>query len=138
VAANDSPSNAGNPGARYVIRGSSSMGLDPQVGDFPHDALVEAETIAAVGSNLAAGGAAGIDASGRIVMPELIDIDAHHRQLERYGVSTNYNSGTAAGSTTYNEYVFHRFAPEYRAHAYINELSGALGQINEYAAYRYL
>src|SRR5271168_543781 len=49
-----------------------------------------------------------------------------------------YNSGTAVGSRTYNEYVLHRFVPEYRAHVYINELFGALGQINEYAAYHYL
>ena len=138
AAGNDSPGDAGNPGARHVTRGGSIMEPDPQVDHFPHDALVEVETIAAVESNLDASGAAEIDATGRRVMPEVIDIDASHRQLERYGVSTNYNSGTAAGSTTYNEYVFHRFAPEYRAHAYINELSGALGQINEYAAYRYL
>jgi hypothetical protein len=85
-----------------------------------------------------AGNAAGIDASGRIVMPEVIDIDADHRQLDRYGVSTNYNSSTAAGSTAYNEYVLHRFAPEYRVHVDNSQLFGALGQINEYAAYHYL
>lgn len=138
AAGNDSPSDAGNPGARHVPRGGSIMGPDPQVGDFPHDALVEVETIAAVESNLDAGGAAGIDASGRIVMPEVIDIEARHRQLARYGVSTNYNSSTAAGSTTYNEYVLHRFAPEYRLHVDNSLLFGALGQINEYAAYHYL
>jgi hypothetical protein len=136
AAANDSPSDAGNPGARYVTRGGSIMGPDPQVGDFPHDALVEVETIAAVEPNLDACGAAGIDASGRMVVPEFIDAD--HRQLERYGVSTNYNSSPAAGSTTYNEYVLHRFAPEYRAHVDNSQLFGVLGQINEYAAYHYL
>src|SRR5271163_3136434 len=94
AAANDSPSDAGNPGARHVTRGGSIMEPDPQVDHFPHDALVEVETIAAVEPNLDASGAAEIDATGRRVMPEVIDIDASHRQLERYGVSTNYTSST--------------------------------------------
>ena len=70
--------------------------------------LVEGEKITAVERNLQASDAAGMDASGLIVVPEFID--AHHQQFERVrrgflsdAVLTNYNSGTAAGSTTYNE-----------------------------------
>src|SRR6516164_4093252 len=44
------------------------------------DVLVEGKKIRAVGPNLQAGGAAVIDATGRIVMPGFID--THHHQFE--------------------------------------------------------
>jgi hypothetical protein len=81
AAADDPPMDSGRPGRRYVIRGGSVMSLDPQVGDFTQaDVLVEGKKLLAVGPNLAAGGAAVIDASGRIVMPGFID--THHHQFE--------------------------------------------------------
>ena len=57
------------------------MSMDPAVGDFVQaDVLVEGKKILAVGPNLQAGGAAVIDARGRIVMPGFID--THHHQFE--------------------------------------------------------
>jgi 5-methylthioadenosine/S-adenosylhomocysteine deaminase len=120
AAADDPPIGNGQPGRRYVIRGGSVMSLDPQVGDFAQaDVLVEGKKILAVGPNLQAGGAAEIDATGRIVMPGFID--THHHQFETVlrsfladGVLINDGSGTAAASTTYYEYILLTFAPVFR------------------------
>jgi cytosine/adenosine deaminase-related metal-dependent hydrolase len=65
-------------------------------------------------------------------------IDTHHHQFETAlrsfladGIVTNDNSGTAAGTTTYYEYILQRFAPVYRPQdVYINELFGALSQLD--------
>ena len=120
AAADDPPMSSGQPGRRYIIRGGSVMSLDPQVGDFAQaDVLVEGKKILAVGPNLQAGGAAEIDATGRIVMPGFID--THHHLFETAlrsfladGVLINDMSGTAAGTITYYEYILLTFAPVYR------------------------
>src|SRR5205823_13963331 len=116
----DVPADTGRRGRRYIIRGGSVMSLDRNVGDFPQaDVLVEGKAILAVGPNLHAGGAAEIDARGRIVMPGFID--THHHQFETVlrsfladGVLIKDNSGTAAGTTTYYEYILLTFAPVFR------------------------
>ena len=136
--ADDPPIDSGRPGRRYVIRGGSVMSIDPQVGDFAQaDVLVEGKKILAVGPDLQAGGAAEIDATGRIVMPGFID--THHHQFETAlrsfladGVLINDGSGSAAGTTTYYEYILLKFAPVYRPEdVYINELFGALSQLDD-------
>jgi cytosine/adenosine deaminase-related metal-dependent hydrolase len=138
AAADDPPIDSGRPRRRYVIRGGAVMSLDPQVGDFAQaDVLVEGKKIGAVGPNLQAGGAAEIDATGRIVMPGFID--THHHQFETVlrsfladGVLINDGSGTAAGTITYYEYILQKFAPVYRPQdVYINELFGALSQLDD-------
>src|SRR6516164_9047329 len=138
AAADDPPMDSGVPGRRYVIRGGSVMSLDQKVGDFAQaDVLVEGKKILAVGPNLQAGGAAVIDATGRIVMPGFID--THHHQFETAlrsfladGVLINDMSGTAAGTTTYYEYILLTFAPVYRPQdVYINELFGGLSQLDD-------
>src|SRR6201993_4999440 len=138
AAADDSPMASGRPGRRYIIRGGSVMSLDPQVGDFPQaDVLVEGKKILAVAPNLHAGGAAEIDATGRIVMPGFID--THHHQFETVlrsfladGILINDGSGTAAGTTTYYEYILQTFAPVYRPQdVYINELFSGLSQLDD-------
>jgi 5-methylthioadenosine/S-adenosylhomocysteine deaminase len=138
AAADDSPMASGRPGRRYIIRGGSVMSLDPQVGDFPQaDVLVEGKKILAVAPNLHAGGAAEIDATGRIVMPGFID--THHHQFETVlrsfladGILINDGSGTAAGTTTYYEYILQTFAPVYRPpDVYINELFSGLSQLDD-------
>src|SRR5215831_12568246 len=136
--ANDPPIDSGRPGRRYILRGGSVMSLDPQVGDFAQaDVLVEGRKIRAVGPNLHAGGAAEIDATGRIVMPGFID--THHHQFETAlrsfladGVLINDGSGSPSGSTTYYEFILLRFAPVYRPQdVYINELFGGLSQLDD-------
>src|SRR5882757_8122741 len=134
----DPPEDNGRPGRRYIIRGGSVMSMDPQVGDFPQaDVLVEGKKILAVGPNLHVGGAAEIDARGRIVMPGFID--THHHQFETAlrsfladGVLINDGSGSPSGSTTYFEFILNKFAPVYRPQdVYINELFGALSQLDD-------
>jgi 5-methylthioadenosine/S-adenosylhomocysteine deaminase len=134
----DAPEDSGRPGRRYVIRGGSVMSLDPKVGDFAEaDVLVEGKKILAVGPNLHAGGAAEIDARGRIVMPGFID--THHHQFETVlrsfladGVLINDGSGSPSGSITYFEYILLKFAPVYRPQdVYINELFGGLSQLDD-------
>ena len=138
AAADDPPMGSGRPGRRYIIRGGSVMSLDPQVSDFAQaDVLVEGKKILAVGPKLQAGGAAEIDATGRIVMPGFID--THHHQFETVlrsfladGVLINDKSGTAAGTTTYYEYILLTFAPVFRPQdVYINELFAGLSQLDD-------
>ena len=138
AAADDSPIDSGRAGRRYIIRGGSVMSLDPKIGDFAQaDVLVEGKKILAVGPNLQAGGAAEIDATGRIVMPGFID--THHHQFETVlrsfladGVLIKDNSGTAAGTTTYYEYILLTFAPVFRPQdVYINELFAGLSQLDD-------
>jgi cytosine/adenosine deaminase-related metal-dependent hydrolase len=137
----DSPQDSGRPGRRYVIRGGAVMTMDPSMpnkGEFPQaDVLVEGKKILAVGPNLRAGGAAVIDARGRIVMPGFID--THHHQFETVlrsfladGVLINDGSGSASGTTTYFEFILLKFAPVYRPQdVYINELFGGLSQLDD-------
>ena len=133
----DGPEHSGRHGRRYVIRGGAVMSMDPRVGNFATgDVLVEGKKIVAVGPNLHAGGAAVIDARGRIVMPGFID--THHHLFETAlrsfladGILINDGSGTVAGTTTYFEFILLKFAPVYRARdVYINELYGGLSQLD--------
>ncbi len=135
AAADDPPMDSGRRGRRYVIRGGSVMSLDPKVEDFAQaDVLVEGKRILAVGPNLSAGGAAVIDASGRIVMPGFID--THHHQFETVLRSFLADGlllpGTPGGDIDYYHYILLTFAPVYRPQdVYINELFGALSQLDD-------
>lgn len=137
VAAADSQMLAklGAPGRRTLIRGGYVMSMDPQVGNFaPGDVLIEGSRIVQVGTNLAAGGAAVIEAAGMVVMPGFID--THHHQFE-----TSLRSSLADGvllpdgrpETTYNYYqtILQAFSVRYRPEdVYINELVGGLSQLD--------
>ncbi len=137
----DGPEDTGKRGRRYVIRGGAVMTMDPSMpnkGEFAQaDVLVEGKKIVAVGPNLHAGGAAEIDARGKIVMPGFID--THHHQFETAlrsfladGVLINDKSGTPSGSTTYFEFILLTFAPKYTEDdVYINELFGGLSQLDD-------
>ncbi len=134
----DAPEDSGRRGRRYIIRGGHVMSIDPQVGDFASaDVLVEGKKILAVGPNLRAGGAAEIDARGKIVMPGFID--THHHQFETAlrsflanGVLINDQSGSASATPSYFEYILLTFAPVYRPEdVYISELFGGLAQLDD-------
>ena len=139
AAADDGPPDSmGRDGRRVLIRGGAVMSMDAQVGDFPvGDVLIEGKKILAVGRNLNAGGAAVIDARGRIVMPGFVD--THHHQFETAlrsfladGVLIKDGSTSASGNTTYFEYILLTFAPVYRPQdVYINELFGGLSQLDD-------
>ncbi len=134
----EAPRDSGRRDRRYVIRGGAVMSMDPNVGDFPKaDVLVEGKMIKEIGPNLHAGGAAEIDARGRIVMPGFID--THHHQFETAlrsfladGILINDGSNTPSGNTTYYEFILQKFAPVYRPQdVYINELFGGLSQLDD-------
>jgi 5-methylthioadenosine/S-adenosylhomocysteine deaminase len=125
------PEDSGRRGRRLLIRGGAVMSMDPQA-----DVLIEGRKILAVGPSLHAGGAAVIDARGRIVMPGFID--THHHQFETAlrsfladGILINDGSGSPSANPTYFEYILLKFAPVYRPQdVYINELFGGLSQLD--------
>src|SRR5437762_13125544 len=134
----EATADSGRRGRRYVIRGGHVMSMDPRVGDFAQaDVLVEGKKILAVGPNLRAGGAAEIDARGKIVMPGFID--THHHQFETAlrsflanGLLINDGSGSPSANPTYFEYILLTFAPVYRPEdVYISELFGGLSQLDD-------
>src|SRR6204780_5174895 len=62
---------------RTLFKSGTIVTMDPKVPNLSTgDVLVDDDRIAAVGVNLQADGAEGIDATGSIVMPGLVD--AHH------------------------------------------------------------
>src|SRR6478672_8487165 len=132
------PEDSGRHGRRILIRGGAVMSMDPTVGNFAQaDVLIEGKKIVEIRPNLHAGGAAVIDARGRIVMPGFID--THHHQFETAlrsfladGVLINDGSNSPSGSQTYYEYILLKFAPVYRPQdVYINELFGGLSQLDD-------
>src|SRR3989442_11565671 len=134
----DGPEDSGRRGRRYIIRGGAVMTMDPSMpnkGEFAQaDVLVEGKKIAAVGPNLHAGGAAEIDARGKIVMPGFID--THHHQFETALRSFLADGlllpGTPGGDINYFQYILLTFAPVYRPQdVYINELFGGLSQLDD-------
>jgi cytosine/adenosine deaminase-related metal-dependent hydrolase len=133
----DPPRDTGRRGRRYVIRGGHVMSMDPAIGDFVEaDVLIEGKTIRAIAPNLHVGGAATIDARGRVVMPGFID--THHHQFETAlrsflanGILINDGSGSPSADPTYYEYILLKFAPVYRPQdVYISELFGGLAQLD--------
>jgi 5-methylthioadenosine/S-adenosylhomocysteine deaminase len=129
------PPDTGQPGRRYVIRGGHVMSMDPAVGDFVKaDVLVEGKRILAVRRNIGAGGAAEIDARGRIVMPGFVD--THHHQFETairsfLADGLLFSDGQPHGAINYFQYILGTFAPVYRPQdVYISELFGSLSQLD--------
>jgi 5-methylthioadenosine/S-adenosylhomocysteine deaminase len=131
----DGPEHSGHRNRRYVIRGGAVMSMDRAVGDFEvGDVLVEGKKIVAVGRNLNAGGAAEIDARGRIVMPGFID--THHHLFETAlrsfladGLLFDGLDGRVANN--YFQRILLGFAPVYRPRdVYISTLFGALSQLD--------
>jgi len=128
------PEDTGRHGRRYLIKGGAVMSMDTAVGDFAQaDVLVEGKKILAVGSSIPAGGAAVIDARGKIVMPGFVD--THHHQFETALRSFLADGlllpGTPGGLVNYYQYILLTFAPVYRPQdVYINELFGSLSQLD--------
>jgi 5-methylthioadenosine/S-adenosylhomocysteine deaminase len=129
------PEHSGRRGRRLLIKGGTVMSMDPAVGDFAQaDVLIEGRTIAAVGPNLAAGGAAVIDARGRIVMPGFIDTHHHlfETALRSYLADGLLFDGLDARTTqNYFQKILLTFAPVYRPQdVYISTLFGSLSQLD--------
>ncbi len=131
----EEPQDSGRHGRRYLIRGGAVMSMDPAVGDFARaDVLVDGKKIIAVGPNLSAGGAAVIDARGRIVMPGFIDTHHHlfETALRSFLADGLLFDGLDAGITqNYFQKILLTFAPVYRPHdVYISTLFGSLSQLD--------
>jgi cytosine/adenosine deaminase-related metal-dependent hydrolase len=129
------PEHSGRGGRRYLIRGGAVMSMDPKVGDFAEaDVLVEGNRIAAVGRNLQAGGAAVIEAGGRIVMPGFVDTHHHlfETALRSYLADGLLFDGLDARTTqNYFQKILQTFAPVYRPEdVYISTLFGSLSQLD--------
>src|SRR5882672_9240046 len=136
----DGPEDTGKRGRRYIIRGGAVMTMDPSMpnkGEFLNaDVLVEGKKIVAVGPNLHAGGAAEIDARGKIVMPGFVD--THHHQAWTAirssipdSILIDDGSGTPSAAQNYFGNVLLGFAPVYRPEdVYISELFGGLAQLD--------
>ena len=129
------PEHSGRPGRRLLIRGGAVMSMDPAVGDFAEaDVLIEGTKIAAVGRNLEAGGAAVIDARGRIVMPGFID--THHHLFETATRSTLpdallFDGLDPATTNNYFQKMLLGYAPVYRPEdVYISTLYGSLSALD--------
>jgi len=141
----DAPGDSGKRDRRYIIRGGAVMSMDPKVGDFPNaDVLIEGKKIVAVGPNLHAGGAAEIDARGKVVMPGFIDTHHHQawtpiRSSIPDSILINDFTGTASAEQNYAINVLGfgaaparpGFAEHYRPDdVYIGELFGGLSQLD--------
>ena len=113
--------------SKVLIKGGTVVTMDAAVPDLePGDVLIDGETIAAVGPDLAAGDDAEvIDAADMIVMPGLVNAHIHTwqsglRSLAGNWTGTNYFRAMHAGLATF-------FGPE---DIYIANLLGALNQID--------
>jgi len=129
------PAGSGDAGRRVLIKGGAVLSMDPQVGDFAAaDVLIEGDTVAAVGPNLDASGAAVIDARGMIVMPGFIDTHHHHfetalRNFLPDGILVN--DGHPHGAVNYYDHILQKFSLVYRPQdVYISELFGSLAQLD--------
>ncbi len=77
---------------------------------YEADILIEGETIAAIGKNLAAGGAEVIDAAGRLVTPGGVDVHTHF-DLPMFGTVssddhyTGHKAAAFGGTTTVIDFV---------------------------------
>lgn len=128
------PKASRKPGERLLIRGGAVMSMDPDVGDFPEaDILLDGAKIVAIRPHLEAGDAQVIDARGRIVMPGFIDTHHHLYETAMRGHLADAllaPDGTASGAHSYGETLVKLF-PHYRSQdMYINELFGALSQLD--------
>jgi len=111
---------------RTLIKGGIVLTQDDELGELPRaDILIEGDTIAAVGRDLAADGARVVDADGDIVIPGFIDT---HRHTWETSIRT---SAPDFALITYFGSILDKFAPHYRPDdVYAGNLWGALEDVN--------
>jgi cytosine/adenosine deaminase-related metal-dependent hydrolase len=146
------PPHTGQPGRRYVIRNGYVITMEPgtpgatsSFGEFIEgDVLVNGTTIQAIGTNLNAGNATEIDATGMVVMPGFIDTHHHQawtaiRSAIPDSILIDDGTGTASAEQNYFAHVLAGadpnnptgFARNYRPQdVYISELFGGLSQLD--------
>ena len=122
---------AGDPALRadrYVLRNALVMTMDDDLGDFERaDVLVEGQTIAAVGTDLAVDSVS-YDCQNRIVLPGFVNSHHHMFQTALRGywsdaLSEDYFRQSRRGERA----LFHIYTPE---DVYWGEHAGALEQLS--------
>jgi 5-methylthioadenosine/S-adenosylhomocysteine deaminase len=116
-----------DPNRRVLLKGGTVVSLDGQVGDLARgDVLIAGKRIAAVAPNIAASGAAIVDASNTVVIPGFVD--AHRHSWEGQLRRINPNAPTLAA---YSAATHLSFAKAYRPQdMYVGNLVTALGCID--------
>ncbi len=134
-AASTLPAGIGEPDRRILIKGGAVLSMDAAVGNFAiGDVLIEGGRIVEVASEIEAGDAAVINASGKIVMPGFVD--THHHQFEtalrsQLANAILINDGRPSSRLNYYEAVLQQASMVYRPEdVYINELFGSLSQLD--------
>jgi cytosine/adenosine deaminase-related metal-dependent hydrolase len=135
AAAHTLPKGLGEAGRRVLIRGGTILSMDADVGDFAKgDMLVEGNRIVEVAAQIDAPDAAVIDATGKIVIPGLID--THHHQFEtalrsHLADAILINDGRPGNELNYYEGVLQTLSQVYRPDdVYINEVFGGIAQLD--------
>src|SRR5215204_6600356 len=110
---------------RLLLRGGTVLTMDPDLGDLPKgDVLIEGDTIAQVAPQIDAD-AEIIDATGRIVIPGLVDTHRHTWEAAIRGCAPN------ATLDDYFVEVLDTFAPVYRAEdVHASNVAGSLDCLN--------
>ncbi|AUY48277.1 amidohydrolase family protein [Streptomyces sp. CB01881] len=122
---------AGDPGRRILFTGATVLTMDPALGTLDvGDLLVAGSTIAAVGPDLRAHGAATdaivVDAAGTILTPGFVDTHRHAWQAQLRRTMPDVNDLAGYVSTTLAGY-----APAYRPHdMYVGTRLAALAAID--------
>ncbi len=112
--------------ARTLIRNAMIVTMEKALGDLvPGDILIEGETIAAIGRNLAVDDAQVIDGTHRIVTPGFINAHMHTWQAALKGIAANWTL------LEYFKWVHRGLATQFRPEDIgIATLAGALTQID--------
>ncbi|GAA2824709.1 amidohydrolase family protein [Kitasatospora sp. CM 4170] len=122
---------AGDPGRRILFTGATVLTMDPALGILDTgDLLVVGSTIAAVGPDLRAHGAAAdaivVDAAGTVLAPGFVDTHRHAWQAQLRRIMPDVNDLAGYVSTTLAE-----FAPAYRPHdMYVGTRLAALAAVD--------
>lgn len=110
---------------RTVIRGAMIIASPPhEPAPVPCDILIEDSSIAGLGPNLAVGDAEVVDASGRIIIPGLVNAHLHSWQTALRGVA--YDWSLIEYVDRMHGRLAARFTPD---DIYVGTLAGALNQI---------
>ncbi|HEX9856358.1 MAG TPA: amidohydrolase family protein [Acidimicrobiia bacterium] len=113
---------------RKLIKGGTVLSMDPSVGDFTGDVLIDGATIVRVGPELSNGEVEVIDATGMIVMPGFVDTHRHIWEGLLRNIGTDV---PLEGRNGYISFVLHKLAPAFRPQdAYVGNLVSALGAID--------
>ncbi len=111
---------------RILIKGAVVLTQDDELGEMVDaDVLIEGDTIAQVGHNLAAADAKTIDATGDIVIPGFVDTHRHTWETSIRTSAPDYTLGAYFGA------ILDKFAPNYRPDdVYAGNLWGSLECLN--------